>query len=181
MIISVLKQRAVSCLKFHPVQSAVVLNPCLGTAGLTLSELSHSSVVPSALQGLFEEQGLCGCPAWQRLAGITKHTRKPQQANPGGLQLLHRLPAFSVLLPFCAPSPERDGSVLAGTCASTACRADQKPTSPSQLSLLIMACATGANHIVIRGIYSSLLLIFHKACFTRLPNSRHLAKALLPH
>lgn len=70
--------------------------------------------------------------------------------------------------------------MLAETCASTACRAGQKPTSPSQLSLLIMACATRANHIIIHHIYSSLLLTFHKACFTRLPDSGHLAKALLP-
>lgn len=96
VIISVLMQRAVSCLKFRPVQSAVVLHPCLGAAGVTLSELSLSSVVPRALQGLFQEQGPCECPAWQRSAGVTKHTRNPQQANPGGLQLLHRLPAFCV-------------------------------------------------------------------------------------
>lgn len=61
---------------------------------------------------------------------------------------------FCPLLPCCAPSPKGDGNVLAETCANTACRAGQKPASHSQLSLLIMACATGANHVVIRRIYS---------------------------
>lgn len=46
--ISVLMQRLVSCLKFSPVRSAVVLNPCLGAAGAVLPELSHSSGVLSA-------------------------------------------------------------------------------------------------------------------------------------
>lgn len=61
-IISVLMQRLVSCLKFCPGQSALVLNPCLGAAGVVLSKLTHSSGVPSvligqvrALQGLFQE------------------------------------------------------------------------------------------------------------------------------
>lgn len=44
--------------------------------------------------------------------------------------------------------------MLVETCANMACRADQKPASHSQLSLLIMACATGVNHIIIPWIYS---------------------------
>lgn len=62
VIISVLMQRLVSCLKFCPAQSALVLNPCPAAAGVVLPELSHSSGVPSvpigqvrALQGLFQE------------------------------------------------------------------------------------------------------------------------------
>lgn len=98
---------------------------------------------------------------------------------PGGVELLQCLPLFSVLpCPSALPAVHTD--VLVETHTSEACGADQKPTSRSQFSRLIMACATRANHTVVCWVYWYLFLKFHEAGFTRLTNSKHLFKALLP-
>lgn len=94
---------------------------------------------------------------------------------PGRLQLLHQLSVLSSPALVCS---QKLVQMLVETLCKS-CRADQKPTAHSQFSLLIMACAIRMNHSVVCQIYLHLFLKFHKACFTRLANSKHLFKALL--
>lgn len=71
---------------------------------------------------------------------------------PGGVELLQCLSLFSVL-PCPSALPEVHIDVLVETHTGEACRADQKPTSCSQFSWLIMACAIRANHTVVCRLY----------------------------
>lgn len=137
----------------------------------------------SAFKTLFQNMVCMGAQLGHCIsAGVRKRARNLQQANPRRTSATAlSVSIFCPLLPFCAPKAKVDLDVLAETCTSKACRADQKPTSHSQFSLPIMACAIRVNHIVICCIYLYLFLKFHKAYFTRLANSKHLFKALLPH
>lgn len=135
----------------------------------------------SAFKTLFQNM-VCmstqlGCYVSRR---VRKCVRNLQQANPRRTSATAlSVSVFCPLLPFCAPKPKVDVDVLAETCTRKACRADQKPTSHSQFSLLIMACTIRVNHIIICHTYLCLFLKLHKAYFTRLANSKHLFKALL--
>lgn len=157
--ISVLMQRLVSCLMFCPVQSAKSLPGC---------SWGHITQAEPFLRGTeCSERAGKGSPravprAWCVCLGA--HPGRDQQELQSTLEIHSKQPqegfsSCTVCLCFlsspalCAPSPEGDVNVLAEICANTACRADQKPASHSQLSLLIVACATGANHIIIRWIY----------------------------
>ena len=104
----------------------------------------------------------------------TKRAGNLQQADPRTATP----PAVCVVLSCPCVLPKVGADVLVETLCKS-CRADQKPTAHSQFSLLIMACAIRMNHSVVCQIYLGLFLKFHKACFTRLTNSKHLFKALL--
>lgn len=175
VIISVLLQRLVFGLNFCSVQSAIVLYLCLGAAGVVLSELSPSSGVLSALRGqvralqrLFQEFGLCGCPAGQRSAGVTKHTRNPQQASPGGLQLLRCLSAFSILsCPWCS-QPKRCQCASRNLCKHSLQSWPETCLTFSAFPADYGLCHWSEPHC--HPLDLSILLNFHKACFTSLPN-----------
>lgn len=106
----------------------------------------------------------------------TKHAGNLQQADPRKASAT--IPAVCVVLSCPCVLPKVGAHVLVETLCKS-CRAGQKPTTHSQFSLLIVACAIRMNHSVVCQIYLHLFLKFHKACFTRLGNSKHLFEALL--
>lgn len=106
----------------------------------------------------------------------TKHAGNLQQADPRKTSAT--IPAVCVVLSCPCVLPKVGAHVLVETLCKS-CRAGQKPTTHSQFSLLIVACAIRMNHSVVCQIYLHLFLKFHKACFTRLGNSKHLFEALL--
>lgn len=175
--------------KDSSVRSAVVLNPGFRITLTQLVSYYLSWVIPvgrteasnTAAKCLQNAENVVCMNAQLGRYGSTrvrKRARNLQQADPWRPSATAlSVCAFCPLLPFCAPKPKADADVLAETCTSKACRADQKPTSHSQFSLLIMACAVRVNHIVVSRIYLYLFLKFHKDFFTRLANSKHLVKA----